>query len=516
MKATRASCVLLHPTSLPGDFGIGDLGPEALRFLDWLAAAGQTYWQVLPLGPTGFGDSPYAPLSSFAGNELLISPEVLAGQGLISADELAAARVPPGVRVDYGTVIPARKALVRAAAKRFLDTADTGTLASFTAFKRENSFWLDDYALFIDIKEEYDGKAAAAGVEDSSWNEYWPRPLALRDPEALTRRRRERSSELELSAASQFLFFSQWRGLREAAAERGIGFIGDLPIFVAMDSADAWARPELFRLDARGRPIERAGVPPDYFSEDGQLWGNPLYAWEKHEAEGFSWWLSRVETALRLYDRVRIDHFRGLEAYWAVPAGDRTARRGTWRKAPGRALLEALSKRLDGLGGEGMPIIAEDLGFITDEVRSLLRDFSLPGMRILQFAFDSREFGTLDPANPFLPHNYRRDAAVYTGTHDNDTLAARLAEMSPKERAFMADYLGYEPADPVWALIREAEKSVADLAVIPMQDVLGLGAEARMNTPSTVGGNWSWRMLPGQADPALAARMAELARVYGR
>lgn len=512
MNMSRSAGILLHITSLPGRFGIGDLGPAAHSFLDWLAEAGARWWQVLPLGPTGYGDSPYAPLSSFAGNTLLVSPELLERDGLLTKAELAAAASPETGQVDYRRVSEAKAALLLLAARRFLDDAGTAERAAFTAFKRENDFWLRDYLLFSDIKEHYDHEAAASGGANSSWNLYWPKDLARRDEAALSSWAAKRERSLDLRAAEQFFFCKQWMELRELAAGRGIGFIGDLPIFVAMDSADTWARPGLFDLDENLRPREVAGVPPDYFSEDGQLWGNPLYAWDAHVDEGFAWWLSRVESALNLFDQVRIDHFRGLEAYWAVPGGASTARVGTWRKAPGRAFLSALAARV----GEKPPIIAEDLGYITDEVRALLSEFGLPGMRILQFAFDSRESGTLDPGNPFLPHHYPAACAVYTGTHDNEPLSARLAGMNDTELAYLYEYLGYKPADPVGALVREALKSPADLAVLPMQDVLGLGPESRMNLPGSLGGNWAFRLRTGQPDKPSAARLAAMNRIYSR
>jgi 4-alpha-glucanotransferase len=513
MNIQRTSGILLHPSSLPGPYGIGDLGPQAGLFIDWLAAAGQGVWQVLPLGPTGYGDSPYAPFSSFAGNEFLISPEVLAAEGLLSREDLASLMLPASAKLDYGAIIPRKKAAIRLAAERFIAGSSTSDRAAFTAFRRENSFWLDDYVLFMDIKEEFDLKAAAEGVRDSSWNRYWPQAYAQRDGATLSARRQEKEAALEVRAAAQFLFYRQWDALHALALRKGIRIIGDLPIFVAMDSSDAWSNPGLFDLDEAGHPREVAGVPPDYFSADGQLWGNPLYAWERHRDEGFSWWLSRIEAALRLYDLVRIDHFRGLDAYWAVPAGELTARTGCWKKAPGRELLNALKRRL---GGD-VPIIAEDLGFITDEVRALRDEFSLPGMRILQFAFDAKESGKgLDASNSFLPHNYTANAVVYTGTHDNDTMAGWLATASTAELGYIDGYLGYAPADRVRALIREALKSVAAVAVFPAQDILGLGKEARMNIPSTLGGNWDWRLLEGQLTKALAEECNALASIYGR
>ena len=520
----RSSGILIHPTSLPGPFGIGDIGPAAARFVDWLAGAGQGIWQVLPLGPTGYGDSPYAPFSSFAGNELLVSPELLQRDGLISRAELDSARLPETGRVDYGAVIRTKRAVVRLAARRLVASCDGASCdgascrdaAGFGSFRALNSGWLDDYALFVDIKEEYDDRAKAAGVADSSWNAWWPAPLAQRDAATLDDRRRSHADSILLVEAEQYLFRRQWDELRQTAAARGVRILGDLPIFVAMDSADAWARPELFSLDGKGRPTEVAGVPPDYFSSDGQLWGNPLYDWDRHEADGFSWWLARIESALSLYDTLRIDHFRGLAACWAVPAGESSARNGRWKPAPGAALLEALAGRL----GHELPIVAEDLGFITDDVKELRDSFGLPGMRILQFGFDSLESGRgLDPGNPFLPHNYVPGCVAYTGTHDNDTLAGWLAQASEEEKAFIDAWLGYKPADLVKTLVREAMKSVALWCIVPMQDLLGLGSEARMNTPGTIGGNWSWRMDPsvlGTAGGSIAADLLAMASIYGR
>ncbi|MBN2875710.1 MAG: 4-alpha-glucanotransferase, partial [Spirochaetales bacterium] len=355
--------------------------------------------------------------------------------------------------------------------------------------------------------------ASAEGRPGSAWNEAWPASLANRDAAVLASRRETNAASLRIVEVEQFLFRSQWDELRSHALAKGVRIIGDLPIFVAMDSADAWAHPHLFQLNDRGQPTFVAGVPPDYFSADGQLWGNPLYAWENHEADGFSWWLARVEAALSLYDILRIDHFRGLAACWAVPAAATTAKSGSWEAAPGERLLTALKTRL---GGE-LPIIAEDLGFITDDVRKLRDDFGLPGMRILQFGFDARESGKgLDPANPFLPHNYPHHCVVYTGTHDNDTLAGWLSGASTEELAFVRSYLGYEPENLVMAIVREAMKSAANTCVIPMQDILGLGRKARMNVPGTSGGNWTWRLSPQALDGTVAASMRALSQIYSR
>ena len=511
MLKQRASGVLLHPSSLPGDYGIGDFGSDCTRFIEWLFEAGQGLWQVLPLGPTGYGDSPYAPFSSFAGNELLLSPELLARDGLLTEAELKEARLPATGRVDFGRVMLVKKPLVRLASRRFVETA--GHDPEFNTFKTDQASWLDDYVLFMDIKEEYDAKAVAEGVGDSSWNHWWLPSLAERNQAALDARRADHAGRLEERKAAQFLFHRQWHSVRKLANEAGIRIIGDLPIFVAMDSADAWSHPELFMLDSSGRPLEVAGVPPDYFSETGQLWGNPLYRWEQHQRTGFAWWTRRMKAGLSLYDILRIDHFRGLEAFWAVPAGEKTAINGNWRKAPGRDLLNALKAAL---GGD-IPVIAEDLGFITEEVRALRDEFQLPGMRILQFGFDAKESGKgLDPHNPFLPHNYSSSSVAYTGTHDNDTMAGWLAQASPEERRFIEDYLGRVPDNPVKALIRELQRSVAAFVVVPMQDILGLGSEARMNEPGTIGGNWAWRMQSKVASPSLAGELRQLAAIYAR
>ncbi len=513
MHLRRSSGILLHPSSLPGPYGIGDLGPSARRFIDLLVRSGQGIWQVLPLGPTGYGDSPYASFSSFAGNELLISPDILAEEGLIERSELRAVPSFPEDSVDYGAVIPWKRARIMGAADRFLRGASSARKAELAAFREAERAWLPDYALFRAIKDEYDAKAQAEGRVGALWNNFWPEPLALRDEAAIALERERRAPEIARYEALQFFFSEQWRSLKEAANREGIIVVGDLPIFAAEDSCDVWTRRELFLLDGRGRPLEVAGVPPDYFSEDGQLWGNPLYDWKAHEKEGFAWWASRLRSSLRLYDALRIDHFRGFEAYWAVPAGEATARNGAWRKAPGARLFAEMRRAL----GSEIPIIAEDLGFITDEVKALRDGLGLPGMRILQFAFDLTESGgAYDPRNPFLPHNYAERCVAYTGTHDNDTLAGWLDQASVEERALIVRYLGYEGADSPEALVRELLKSTAAWAIVPLQDILGLGTHARMNRPSTLGGNWRWRMGKGAISDEVAAALKELARLYGR
>jgi 4-alpha-glucanotransferase len=477
-----------------------------------LAEAGQGLWQTLPLGPTGYGDSPYAPFSTFAGNDLLISLELLSSEGLLGKNEMLPPDPLDPERVDFGPLVAWKKPLLDRAAGRFLEGASPARMAEYRSFVAANADWLPDYALFMAIKNEYDAKSLAAGRFGDLWNNYWPSALALREPETIARERDRRRMEIARIEVTQFFFFEQWARVKKAANDAGILVIGDIPIFVALDSADVWTRRDLFLLDDKGQPTVVAGVPPDYFSADGQLWGNPLYNWDEHAREGFAWWIARLRSVLKVCDAVRIDHFRGFEAFWAVPFGEKTARRGEWRKAPGRELFA----RLREIFGAEAPIIAEDLGFITEEVKSLRDESGLPGMRVLEFAFDANESGSaFNPENGFLPHNYVQRTVVYTGTHDNDTLAGWLAKASPAEQNYVASYLG-AGSDPVRGLVREAWKSVAAWAVAPMQDILGLGSGARMNTPSTLGGNWSWRMKAGSFDAALAAQLAQMSRLYGR
>ncbi len=513
MHMQRLSGILLHPSSLPGPFGIGDLGPSALQFIELLAEARQRLWQVLPLGPTGYGDSPYAPFSSFAGNELLISPELLAIEGLVDRRELSTRPAFPKDLVDYGRLIPWKRGLLEKAAGSFLAGASKERRRDFEVFKETEASWLPRYSLFRAIKAEYDARARAEGLEGRLWNNYWPEALATGEAPALAREAELRADFVERSNVLQFLFREQWAAVKAAANEEGILVVGDLPIFEAQDSAEVWAEPGLFSLDGRGRPLEVAGVPPDYFSEDGQLWGNPLYAWDSHRAQGYAWWIRRLRASLERFDVLRIDHFRGFESYWAVPAGEKTARKGSWKKGPGLELFAAVRAAL----GEDLPIIAEDLGFITEEVKALRDGLGLPGMRILQFAFDAAESGSaFDPANSFLPHNYTERCVAYTGTHDNDTLAGWVAKARPSERDYIDRYLGYTPPDRARALVRELMKSTAAWAIFPLQDILGLGSTARMNKPSTLGGNWAWRLEEGGFSRKAALSLAELSRLYGR
>jgi len=502
----RACGILLHPTSLPGRHGVGDLGHEAYRFVDFLASAGQSLWQVLPLGPTGYGNSPYQCFSAFAGNTLLVSPELLVEQGLLAPGALEGLHTLPEDRVEYGEAFPHKEALLKEAFDNFRETEPALVAAAFEEFKTASAGWLDDYALYRSLKRER---------EEAAWTE-WEAPLRQRDPAALEEARTRLSQQIEEVKFKQFLFFDQWARLREYCKGQNIQIVGDIPIFVAQDSADVWAHPELFKLKEDGRPSVVAGVPPDYFSKTGQLWGNPLYDWERMREDNFGWWVERVRATLSLVDVIRIDHFRGFAAYWEVPGGDRTAERGRWVTAPGRELFTAIKAAL----GE-LPIIAEDLGFITPDVIELRDEFGFPGMRILQFGFST------DTTNKDLPHNYVRNTAVYTGTHDNDTAlgwfrsqpggsSVRSAEKIERERQFCLDYFDTDGSEINWDFIRALYASAGDTALVPLQDVLGLGSEARMNTPATMSGNWTWRFGAGDLNEELSARLRRLAELYGR
>lgn len=507
MDSSRSSGILLHPTSLPGRFGVGDLGQEAFRFADFLLASGQSLWQVLPLGPTGYGDSPYACFSAFAGNALLISPERLAQDGLLDEDELASAPASEDdERIDFQAANELKNRLLEKAFARFRRTTGTELRIAFESFCRQHASWLDDYALFRALKDAHGGVA---------WNE-WEPELVRRDEWALVRAREGLSDQIEAQKFYQFLFFRQWLALKAYANERGIKLIGDIPIFVAHDSADVWTNPGEFKLDERGVPLVVAGVPPDYFSSTGQLWGNPLYNWERMRANGFRWWIARVAATLKTVDILRIDHFRGFAACWEIPGGDKTAERGRWVEAPGRELFTAIRHALGTL-----PIIAEDLGVITPDVEALRDDFGFPGMRILQFAFGG------DPRNHDLPHNYHRNVVVYTGTHDNDTTvgwfeseagtgSTRNAAQIEREREFCLKYLQTSGREIHWDFIRAVLASVADTSLIPLQDVLGLGTKARMNLPNSTSGNWAWRYKAGALTDAASKRLKELTELYGR
>jgi len=476
LTPSRSAGLLLHPTSLPGRFGIGDLGPAADRFLRWAASAGQKVWQVLPLGPTGYGASPYGSVSSFAGNPLLISPERLVEDGWLPASALEDVTEFPAEQVEWERVREWKDSLLRRAWS--LSAGRPRVREELEAFRQaaEQRMWLSDWVRF------------AAGRE------------AQRNPSAVP----DLSGEIEYQEFLQLLFFRQWERVRREASRLGIALFGDVPMYVAPDSAEVRARPDLFALDAKGRPEEVAGVPPDFFSREGQLWGYPLYRWARMEADGFAWWIERLRAAFRLTDIVRLDHFRGFVAYWAVPAGEKTAAKGRWLPGPGRKLFDAVRRGL----GE-VPLVAEDLGTITPDVRALAGELGLPGMMVLQFAFFEED-------SPYLPHNHVRDAVVYTGTHDNDTARGWWAALTDEQRGRAREYLGCDGREIDWDLIRAAYASVAGRAIVPVQDVFGLGSEARMNTPGRAVGNWSWRAREEDFTPERASRLARLAELTGR
>ena len=507
MKLPRSSGILLHPTSLPGPFGIGSLGDEAFQFIDFLAETGQKAWQVLPLGPTGYGDSPYQCFSAFAGNPLLISLEKLLSEGWLTQSDLRDAPLFPDEFVDYGEVIRYRLPLLRKSFEIFDQKASVGARDRFDAFCAANRHWLEDYALFMAVKGLHGGIA---------WTR-WEPEIAARQPAAVRRLERQLAREIRSFKYAQFQFFRQWNAIRTCCHDRGIKIIGDVPIFVAQDSADVWSFRELFDLEPDGTPRVVAGVPPDYFSATGQLWGNPIYRWDAIAHSGFRWWVERLRTALSVVDVVRLDHFRGFEAFWEVPGRATTAANGRWVKGPGAALFDRLREELGDL-----PIIAENLGVITPPVEELRNRYQFPGMAILQFAF-----GTDPQAPDFKPHNYPRNLAVYTGTHDNDTIvgwwnsegagdSTRSLEDVEKEKDFVRKYLATDGRDIHWVFIRTVLSSVAKLAVIPLQDVLGLGSEARMNTPSKPTGNWRWRYNPCQLTSEIRARLRDLTSIYDR
>jgi len=497
MEFTRSAGILLHPTSLPGKYGIGDLGNEAFKFIDFLKDAGQTLWQVFPLGPTGYGDSPYQCFSAFAGNPLLISPDKLKEEGFLSKKNLKEFPESSPQKVDFGKVIEYKKVLHRKAYNNFVN--DSKKLEKeFDEFCLQHKIWLDDYALFISAKEYHHGDA---------WSN-WEKELVLRTDEAIKKWNEKLKDDIRYHKFVQFIFFRQWKAVRKYANENGIKIIGDMPIFIAYDSVDLWAHKELFTVDEEGKLTFVAGVPPDYFSATGQLWGNPLYKWKEMEKDEFLWWRKRFESLLELVDIIRIDHFRGLEAYWKIPGDAETAKNGKWVKAPGEKLFLTLKKYLGDL-----PILAEDLGVITKQVEELRDQFNFPGMKVLQFAFGK------EMENQFLPHNYIPNCVVYTGTHDNDTTRAYF-EKEKKNGGdiftHLQKYLNYYEDDVVAELIRLAYSSVAVFVVIPMQDILNLGGEARMNFPSTLGGNWTWRFTWDQVERKLSKRYKELALLYDR
>lgn len=492
----RSCGLLLHPTCLAGPDGIGDLGAGAEAFLRWLHRHGQSVWQILPLGPTSFGDSPYQTLSALAGNTLLISLDLLAADGWLTAADLARRPQLPAARVDFGAVIAWKSRMLERAWESFAGGAGGAAREEFTSWRAANAPWLEDFALFMALKGEHGGRP---------WVQ-WDADLAARRRGALEAARRRLDRDLSLHAFCQWVFFRQWGRIKELAGGLGIRIVGDIPIFVAHDSSDVWARQELFRLDERGRPLVVAGVPPDYFSATGQLWGNPLYDWRAMKADRYRWWVQRVGAALACVDAVRLDHFRGFEACWEVPAGAPTAEGGRWVPGPGARLLKALQAALGGR----LPVIAEDLGVITPAVDDLRRRFALPGMKVLQFAWSG-------PDNLFLPHEHEPNAVVYCGTHDNDPTNAWWEHLADERtRALVAEYAGAPVSEPNWTLIRLGMMSCAHTFIATMPDVLGLGREARLNLPGDGRGNWAWRLPPGALEHEGGERLARLAWLYRR
>lgn len=506
MEFPRASGILLHPTSLPSNYGIGDLGAEAFNFIDFLERAKQTYWQVLPLGPTGFGDSPYQCFSAFAGNTNLISPELLVEDGFLTVEEINEKPDFPVGKVDFGLLYDWKNSLLAKAYERFRLTTSVDLRGKFETFSQNTAFWLDDYALYRAVKFAQSQKA---------WYE-WDEALRLRDRKALAEARENLHEAIQAQKFYQFLFFSQWLAVKKYANDKGIKIVGDIPIFVALDSADVWCNPQEFKLNEDGSPKTVAGVPPDYFSETGQLWGNPIYNWSAMQKDGFRWWINRVRFTLKTVDIVRVDHFRGFAASWEVPGGDKTAVNGQWVNVPGKELFETLKKTLGDL-----PFWAEDLGVITPDVEELRDGFGFPGMRILQFAFGG------DANNHDLPHNYIKNCVAYTGTHDNDTTvgwflsqagagSTRDAAEISREHDFCLKYLNSNGAEIHWDFIRAVWSSVANTAIVPMQDLLGLGTEGRMNLPASDSGNWQWRCKNGDFSDEIAERLKDLTEIYGR
>ena len=489
----RASGILLPVSSIPSAYGIGSFSKEAYEFVDFLEKAGQSYWQILPLGPTGYGDSPYQSFSTFAGNPYYIDFEELIEEGLLTKEQCEECDWGGSeAYVDYEKIYKSRFRVLKEA----FDNSRLEDNEDFQAFVAENAFWLSDYSLYMAVKDSYKGK---------SWSE-WDGDIRLRKPEAIEKYAEKLKEEILFYEFQQYLFDTQWRKLKKYANDKGVKIIGDIPIYVALDSADTWANPELFQLDENRRPTGVAGCPPDAFSATGQLWGNPLYKWDYHKETEYAWWIQRISYCYKLYDVVRIDHFRGFDEYYNIPFGDTTAEFGRWEKGPGYDLFKVMKKKIG-----NKPVIAEDLGFLTPTVNQLLKKSGYPGMKVLQFAFDSRE------ESDYLPHNYTANSVVYTGTHDNDTTVGWYQTISRRDRIFARKYLNIKTGRELeWNFIRAALGSVSDTAVIPMQDYLGLGSEARINVPSTLGTNWKWRMTKGQIPEGLAEKIYDLCKLYGR
>ena len=495
MDYERSSGILLHPTSLPSPYGIGDIGPEARKWIDFLASTGSHLWQILPLGPTGYGDSPYQCFSAFAGNPLLISPDELIEDGLLLPNALNPNPPFPLERVDFSKVIPYKLTILKRSFQHFRKSSPHDLQVAFDEFRQKERHWLDDFTLFMAIKNAHQGV---------SW-EHWPLPLKNREPKALQRFRKKHQEAIERHAYYQFVFHHQWQKLKQYANAKQVKIIGDVPIFIAHDSADVWAHPNLFHLDKNGQPTVVAGVPPDYFSPTGQRWGNPLYRWDVHAKQNYAWWIQRLSSLLELVDILRLDHFRGFAAYWEIPADEPTAVHGKWVNGPGNHFFDKLIASLGDI-----PILAEDLGMITPQVVAMRDQYKFPGMKILLFAFSG------DANNPFLPHNYTRNYVAYTGTHDNDTVVGWFNRIQPEEREFVMQYLATDGKNITWDMIRAVWSSVAVIAIAPLQDVLGLDNSARMNYPSKASGNWTWRMHPQAITPTIQKKLAKMNRLYGR
>ena len=487
----RASGILLHPTSLAGKYGMGALGNEAKAFIDFLHLAKQTYWQILPLGPTGYGDSPYQCFSSNAGNPYLIDIDTLVNDGLITADDIPELVVTDDTRIDYGSVIDHKMGILKTAKNNFKREGNN----EYTFFLQANAHWLNDYALFMALKEKFDKRP---------WYE-WENDYRLRNQSVLLKETLALKDSIEFQQFIQYVFFKQWKDIKNYANSKGVQIIGDIPIYVAMDSSDTWCNPELFQFDNNKNPVVVGGCPPDYFSETGQLWGNPIFNYHKMEEDGFAWWINRIRASLALYDYVRVDHFRGFSGYWSIPYGEPTAVNGKWVDGPGKKLFYAIKNALGDI-----PIIAEDLGLITPDVTELRDHFNLPGMKILQFAFDSAE------SNDYIPHNYIKNCVVYTGTHDNDTVLGWYEKAKEADQKYFLEYIHSDGSDICKDLIRVAWASVANTAIIPMQDLLRLGGDARMNLPGTTVNNWLWRMKSDDLKLELAEELAALTKLYDR
>ena len=494
-KFERSSGILLHITSLPGRFGVGSLGREAYSFIDWLIVAKQSLWQILPLGHTGYGDSPYQCYSAFAGNPVLIDIDLLIEQGWLSEDDVPDFLPFNDSEVEFGRVNELKWKLVKLAASRFAEHASLAQKASFERFKEANCAWLDDYSFYAAVKHSFDEKP---------WWE-WDYNIRMREHNAVFEYKNRLESQIEMFSILQYFFFSQWYDLKAYANKNGIKIVGDIPLYIAHDSSDAWCRPEIFMFDENRNPSKVAGVPPDYFSETGQLWGNPLYNWDYLKQTGFKWWIDRVKANFNLFDVLRIDHFRGLAAFWAIPFGEPTAVNGVWLSAPGKELLDAIKAEMGAI-----PLIAEDLGVITPDVEELRDSNMLPGMKILQFAFDSNE------GNNFLPHLYPHNSVVYTGTHDNDTVIGWFEAASENDKRFVQEYFNADVNDISWSMIKLAWSSVSNIAIAPLQDILSLGSECRMNLPGKPSGYWRWRYKKEALNFDQALRLARITKIYNR